>query len=118
MAPPLHAGPRLVPPNGRNPGEPPSGKPGPGKPGPGQKPRRRRRFYLFSGLFWPLRLLATVVTIAMIGGLVVGVYLIERDTANLPSLETLRHYQPKLMTRLYASTDTSSATSSFFSPNF
>ena len=105
MAPPLHAGPRLVPPNGRNPGEPPSGKPGPGKPGPGQKPRRRRRFSLFSGLFWPLRLLATVVTIAMIGGLVVGVYLIERDTANLPSLETLRHYQPKLMTRLYASND-------------
>ncbi|MDE2335583.1 MAG: PBP1A family penicillin-binding protein [Rhodospirillales bacterium] len=100
MAPPLQAGPRLVPPS-----DPNSPDRSPNKRGRPEKPRRRRRFSLFAGLIWPLRLLATLVVAALVAGLVIGAYVFERDTANLPSLETLRHYQPKLMTRLYAAND-------------
>lgn len=99
MAPPLQAGPRLVPPD-RN----PDGRQPPKRPKQ-EKPRRKRRFSLFAGLFWPLRLLATLVMVGLVAGLVGGVYLFERDTANLPSLAKLRHYHPDLMTRLYASND-------------
>ncbi len=100
MAPPLQTGPRLVPPD-RN---PPGGRQPP-KRDRQEKPRRKRRFSLFAGLFWPLRLLATLVMVGLVVGLVGGFYLFEHDTANLPSLAKLRHYHPDLMTRLYASND-------------
>ncbi len=110
MAPPLQAGPRMVPPNERNPGDRNQGKHDPRKDGPrDKKPRRKRGSliggFLFAGLLWPLRLVGTVLMIALIAGAVVGVYIFERDTANLPSLDSLRHYEPKLMSRLYASND-------------
>lgn len=100
MAPPIQAGPRMVPPNER----PPGGRaPNPREPRPPRK--RRRRLSLFAGLFWPLRVLATVVLVALVIGIAGGVYLFQRDTADLPSLAALRHYHPDLMTRLYASND-------------
>jgi penicillin-binding protein 1A len=104
MAPPLQAGPRLVPPS-----DPNKGDRGTGGRDQREKPRRKRRSVfagsLLSGLLWPLRLVFMLLLVAVGGGLVAGAYVFERDTANLPNIDSLRHYEPKLMSRLYAGND-------------
>ena len=90
MTEPLKAGQRLVPP------APDRGKP---KNDPRGAVKKRRPFRLIGRLFSAL--LALVVVAGVGGGLLLyGAYV--KFSADLPDLDTLHHYQPRVMSRVYA----------------
>ena len=65
------------------------------------RPRRRRRF--LAVLFGrALGLIVGVILLCGLGAGFVGWQAYERFSADLPSLGTLKHYDPKVMTRVYA----------------
>ena len=75
----------------------------PGRQAPDRKPPKRRRFAGFIG-----RLVGLAFALGLIGALAAGAYgwhTYQRYAAELPSLDGLRQYQPKVMSRVYAGDD-------------
>ncbi len=66
------------------------------------EPKRRRRFGALRRTIGVLTLLAVV---AGVGAGAFGLHEYEKYAAELPTLDGLRHYQPKVMSRLYAGND-------------
>ncbi len=98
--PPLTAGERLS----RSSTLPASTLPG-GAPQEPSRKRRRRRFAGALGRF-ARRTLGVLVGLLLLGTAAVGIagwQAYERFAADLPSLGTLQHYDPKVMSRIYAS---------------
>src|ERR1700722_3056109 len=88
---PLTAGEPLTPPSNR--------RPAARTPKPPREPRQRRRFG------WLGRLVGAVFGLLFLAGAGGGIFLYAaylKFSAGLPDLDSLRHYQPRVMSRIYA----------------
>ena len=105
MTEPLTAGERLVPPDRHAVAAPPP-PPRPPKPPKAAKPRKAPKSPKRPDrLRWLRRLVASVFILVLLGGLGgAGVLFVgyQKFSADLPDLESLRNYQPRVMSRLYA----------------
>ena len=72
---------------------------------PNQPPRRaprKRRFGFIRGLFGTV---AALFLVAVLGAAAFGWHTYERYAEDLPTLDSLRNYQPRVMSRIYAGDD-------------